>query len=109
MQRPPDILLVERPRHDDLIADIGVNLAAMRDDRAVDVEEEPGEKALHAQFAHRLGKRGRVCEIEKHQHPCFPHRRSISPERHIEKHAAADQPGQFENRPDKQGREETRS
>ena len=96
MQRPPDILLVERPRHDDLIADIGVNLATMRDDRAVDVEEEPGEQALHAQFSHRLGERGRACEVEEHQHARFPHRASVAPERHIEQHAAADQSCQFE-------------
>ena len=74
MQRPPDILLIERPRHDDLVADIGMDLATMRDDRGIDVEEEAGEQTLHAELAHRLGKRGRAREIEKHQHARFPHR-----------------------------------
>ena len=84
-------LVIERPRHDDLIADIGMNLATMRDDRAVDVEEEAGEQVLHAQLTHRLGERGRACKIEEHQHARFPHRASVAPERHIEQHAAADQ------------------
>ena len=89
--------VIERPRHDDLIADIGMNLATMRDDRAVDVEKEAGEQTLHAQLAHRLGERGGACEIEKHQHARFPHRASVSAERHIEQHAAADQPCQFKD------------
>ena len=98
--------LVERPGDDDLVADIGMNLAAMGDDRGIDVVEEAGEKILHAQFAHRLGERGGACEIEKHQHARFPHREAISTERDVEQHAAADQPCQFEGCTDEQRREE---
>ena len=97
--------VIERPRHDDFIADIGVNLATMRDDRGIDVEKEAGEKILHAELAHRLRKRGGAGEIEKHQHALFPDRRSISAKRYIEKHPAANQTGQFKNHSDKQGPE----
>ena len=60
---------------------------------------------LYAQFAHRLGKRGGAGEIEKHEHTLFPHRDAISPERDVEQHAAADQPGEFKNHPSEQGSE----
>ena len=74
----------------------------MGDDRRIDVEKEASEQILHAKLAHRLGKRGGAREIEKHQHALFPDRRSISAKRHIEKHPAANQTGQFKNRSDKQ-------
>ena len=97
--------LVERPGDDDLVTDIGMDFAAMRDDCIVDVVEEAGEKILHTQFAHRFGKRGGAGEIEKHQYALFPHRLAISPKRNVEQHPAADQPGQFEDHADKQGHE----
>src|SRR4030095_201344 len=87
--------LIERPRHDHLIADIGMNLAAMRDDRGIDVVKEAGEQALHAELAHRLRKRGGARKIEKHQHTRFPDRTPVAPERYAEQYATADQPYQF--------------
>jgi hypothetical protein len=44
----PRHLRIKRPRHDHLVPNIRMNLAAMRDDRFVDVEEEAGEKVVHA-------------------------------------------------------------
>ena len=98
--------LIERPGDNDLVADIGVDFAAMGDDRGIDVEEKAGEQILHAQLAHRFRERGRAGEIEKHQHALFPHRLAVAPEGHVEKHAAADQPYQFVGGADEQRSEE---
>ncbi len=98
---------VERPCHDDFVADIGMNFAAVSDDCRIDVVKETGEQVLHPQFSHRFGKRGRSGEIEKHQRPQLSHGTPVAPERDIEQHPAADQPRQFENRPD-QDREDER-
>jgi hypothetical protein len=47
----------ERPSHNHLISNIGVNLAAMRDNRPDNVEEEAREKFLHPDLAQRFGQR----------------------------------------------------
>ena len=82
--------LVERPGDDHLVADIGMNLAAMGDDRIIDVVKEAREQILHTQFAHRFGERGRAGEIEKHQHALLRRPGSaIPPQGDVQQHAAA--------------------
>jgi len=93
----------EPPGDDDLVPDIGVHLAAMGKDCLVDVVEEPRQKLMHAQLAHRFRERGRADEIEEQQHALLPRRPSIPSNNYIEEHAAADQACQFEERADHNG------
>src|SRR3984893_7887182 len=86
------LLLCNRPRHDDLVPDIGVDLAVMSDDRLVDVEEELGEELMHAQLSHLFRQRRRSGEIEEQQHALLSYGPSIPSENEVDKDPAADEP-----------------
>src|SRR5260370_28541318 len=62
----------EPPGDDDLVPDIGVHLAAMGKDCLVDVVEEPRQKLMHSQLAHRFRARGRADDIEEQQDSVLP-------------------------------------
>src|ERR1700692_4326120 len=87
----------EPPRHDDLVSDIGVHLAAVSKDRLVDVEKEPRQKLMHAQLTHRFRRRRRPGYGQKQQPALLSRRPSIPSENEFEKDAAADEPCQFED------------
>src|ERR1700722_1371895 len=54
----------KRPGHDHLVTHIGVHLAAVGDNRLLNVEEEARQKVLHAHLTPRLGQGRRGWGVE---------------------------------------------